>query len=418
MLRAMRKVLPVLTLLLVSCGGAEPLPAKCYDKIDGVRYEVQCATGDEAAALVSVGGTCAVTADCDPGLYCEIGPGWALSAFTSLDHTCQPVATSAIAAVTTCTLPALATVTPTAITYTSDGLTCKVYQPATGTGLPVVLGLPYGGFLAQFAGNADFVNFARAIVSTGKVAVLCDYSKATSTQKGVPEELSDVRCAIRTAATSALGTAFTAAGGGTYRGSPSRLGVVGSSAGGSLALVAVLTADQTALAVPDTTAPGTYHATLVLDRGTCLVSPSADERGLVKRLVAAAPPTDMPGPYGYGAAAFPTNATKLGYYAGAAADPVRADMLTAVSPALWDMAHPYVGAPPILLTQLAGDTTVDPAQSATMDAALAAHGFAHARVLGGTFMCGPTNCSHPVPLVNGGGALSPNCTMYAFLAGL
>jgi acetyl esterase/lipase len=375
------------------------------------------AEGSAAQALLpgpttsyAIGAACVTSADCAAGEYCEIGPGWTLSSF-ALDHTCHTQASSAIATSLGCTLPPMASVTATDITYTSDGWQCSVFQPTSGTNLPVVVVFPYGGFLSQFRLNPDMINYAKAIVATGKVAAVCDYTKATSTLAGVPLEISDVRCGIRTFATAAGGLAFTAAGGGTYRGDPSRLGVVGSSAGGSLALVVALTADQSALSFGS--------GTVSLDSGTCNVAPLAGgEVGLVKRVIAAAPPTDMPGPYGYGAAAFPTNATRLGWYAGASVNPARAEALTAVSPALADMAHPYPGAPPILLIQSSGDTTVDPAQSATMDAALDAHGFKHSRVLVPTLYSGSTNVSHPWPFNLGGTAAPAQCTGYAFLAGL
>jgi acetyl esterase/lipase len=369
-----------------------------------------------SAALVAMGGACVTSADCGTGLYCEIGAGALASSF-ALDHTCQPASSAAIATVSTCTLPSLAAVTPVVITYTTDGLTCSVFQPSTGTNLPVVVALPYGGFVQQFAGNPDFVNYGKQVVASGKVAVLCNYTKATATISGVPAELSDVRCAIRTAGSSALGAAFTAAGGGTYRGSPSRVGVVGSSAGGSLALDAVLDEDVPALALPDTTAPGTYHAPLPLDSGTCIAGTSSI-LGMVKVLVAAAPPTDLPGPTGYGDAAHPTKVATLDAYAGSAVNPARADALSAVSPALFDMAHPYPGAPKVLLIQSSGDTAVDPAQSAAMDAALAAHGYRHSRILAAPLMCGVTPCSHPWQLTMGGAALAGNCTAWALLATL
>lgn len=375
------------------------------------------AQGSTAQALLpgpttsyAIGAACVTSADCDPGEYCEIGPGWTLSSY-ALDHTCQPQASSAISTVLGCTLPPMASVTPTTITYTSDGWQCSVFQPTSGTDLPVVVVFPYGGFLSQFRLNPDMINYAKAIVATGKVAAVCDYTKATSTLAGVPLEISDVRCGIRTFGTAAGGLAFTAAGGGVYRGDPTRLGVVGSSAGGSLSLVVALTADQSALSFGS--------STVSLDSGTCNVAPlPGGEVGLIKRLIAAAPPTDMPGPYGYGAAAFPTNATRLGWYAGASTNPARAEALTAVSPALADMAHPYPGAPPILLIQSSGDTTVDPAQSATMDAALDAHGFKHSRILVPALYSGSTNVSHPWPFNLGGTAAPAQCTGYAFLAGL
>lgn len=356
------------------------------------------------------GAACSTSSDCAAGEYCETGPGWALSSF-ALDHTCQPVGSAAIATVSSCALPPLANVTATNITYTSAGWQCSVYQPANGSGYPVVIVLPYGGFLGQFRQNPDMVNYAKAIVATGKVAAVCDYTKATSTISGVPAEVSDARCAIRTFGTSAAGLAFTAAGGGTYRGNPARLGVVGSSAGGSIALVAALTADQSALRLGAGTVP--------LDTGTCNVAPLAGgEVGLVKRLLAAAPPTDLPGPYGFGNATYPANYTRLGWYAGADTDPARAEALTAVSPALADLAHPYPGAPPILELQSTGDTTVDNGQTASMDAALDAHGYKHSRIVVPPLYSGTTNVSHPWPFNLGGTAAPGQCTGFAFLAGL
>ncbi len=380
-----------------SSTGAGPT---CSDGVkNAAETDVDC--GGPTCPVCPAGQGCAASSDCAAGLYCETSPGWAVSGTPALDHTCQPVATAAIATVSSCSLPAIASVAPTVVTYTSDGLTCSVYQPAAGTGLPVVLALPYGGFVAQYAGNADFVNFGKALVTRGFVAVLCDYTKATAAVSGTPHEVSDARCAIRTWGTAAGGSLV----GAGYRGSAARLGVLGSSAGGSIALVAVEQADRVDGA---------------LDVGTCLTSPLADERGLVKRLVAAAAPADLPGPFGYGAAAFPTNATRLGWYAGYASDPQRAAALTSVSPALGDMAHPYAGAPPVLLLQLSGDATVDPGQSAEEDTALAAHGYRHTRILGaGSFTCGPSNCSHPYPLTGGGAVALPGiCTMWSFLAGL
>ena len=94
------------------------------------------------------------------------------------------------------------------------------------------------------------------------------------------------------------------------------------------------------------------------------------------------------------------------------------EALTAVSPGLADMAHPYPGAPPVLLIQSSGDTTVDPQQTATMDAALAAHGFKHTRVLVPALYSGSSNVSHPWPFNLGGVAAPAQCTGYAFLAGL
>ncbi len=68
--------------------------------------------------------------------------------------------------------------------------------------------------------------------------------------------------------------------------------------------------------------------------------------------------------------------------------------------------------------QSSGDTTVDPAQSATMDAALDAHGFKHSRILVPALYSGTTNVSHPWPFNLGGTAAPAQCTGYAFLAGL
>ncbi|MEO5730381.1 MAG: alpha/beta hydrolase [Byssovorax sp.] len=404
-------LLPALV-LAASCAGAGSDSAELLDSTDEASAQ---GTAEQAllgtpTTSYAVGAACAATADCAAGEYCEIGPGWTLSSF-ALDHTCQPVASPAIATVSSCALPQLASVTATNLTYTSAGWQCSVYQPATGTGLPVVLVLPYGGFLSQFRLNPDMINYAKAIVSTGKVAAVCDYTKATSTLSGVPLEISDVRCAIRTFGTTAGGLAFTAAGGGTYRGDSSRLGVVGSSAGGSLALVAALTADQAALKFDS--------GTISLDSGTCNVAPLAGgEVGLIKRLIGAAPPTDMPGPYGYGTPTYPTNLSRLAWYAGTTEEPARVAALTAVSPALADMAHPYPGAPPVLLIQSSGDTTVAPAQTATMDEALEAHGFQHSRILVPTLYSGTTNVSHPWPFNLGGVAAPAQCTGFAFLAGL
>ncbi len=412
-----------LLLAFAACSADSPAPGHC--DVEGLDACIRagkdaaecaasagCSQASAASPLVALGGTCAGSADCSAGLYCEIGAGAIASSF-ALDHTCQTASSAAIATVSTCTLPSALSVSPTVITYTSDGLTCSVYQPTSGTGLPVVLALPYGGFVSQFAGNPDFVSYGKQLSGSGKVAVLCNYTKATASVSGTPAELSDVRCAIRTAGTSALGS-LVAAAGATYRGSPSRLGVVGSSAGGSLALMAELDAEVAALALPDTTAPGTYLTPLPLDTTTCNAG-TGSILGMVKVLVAAAPPVDLPGPYGYGASAFPTKASSLDYYAGSSAEPARADALTAVSPALLDLAHPYPGAPKVLLIQSSGGTTVDPAQSAAMDTALAAHGYRHSRILAAPLMCGTTPCSHPWQLAMGGNALVGNCTAHALL---
>lgn len=399
--------------LTTSCAGAGSDTADPLDSPDEELAEGTAAWALPAGPTTSyaVAAACDTSADCAAGEYCESGPGWRLSTF-ALDRTCQPVASPAIATVSSCTLPPVASVTATNFVYTSAGWQCSVYQPATGTGLPVVLVFPYGGFLSQFRLNPDMINYAKAIVSTGKVAAVCDYTKATSTLPGVPLEISDVRCAIRTFGTTAGGLAFTAAGGGAYRGDPSRLGVVGSSAGGSLALVAALTADQSVLRVGS--------GTMSLDSGTCNVAPLAGgEVGLIKRLIGAAPPTDMPGPYGYGTPTHPTNLTRLAWYAGSAiAEPAYVEALTAVSPALASMAHPYPGAPPVLLIHSSGDLTVDPAQTAAMDAALEAHGFKHTRILVPTLYSGTSNVSHPWPFNLGGVAAPAQCTGFAFLAGL
>jgi hypothetical protein len=61
---------------------------------------------------------------------------------------------------------------------------------------------------------------------------------------------------------------------------------------------------------------------------------------------------------------------------------------------------------------------VDPAQTATMDAALAAHGFTHSRIVVPTLYSGTYNVSHPWPFNLGGVAAPAQCTGYAFLAGL
>lgn len=398
--------------LTAGCAGAESDAAEPTDSPDEAiaqgSAEQALLAGSTSSYVISA--SCETSADCDAGEYCEIGPGWMLSSY-ALDHTCQPVASQAIATVSSCSLPQLASVTATNFTYTASGLQCSVFQPATGTGLPVVLVFPYGGFLSQFRLNPDMINYAKAIVSTGKVAAVCDYTKATSTLAGVPREISDVRCGIRHFGTTAGGLAFTAAGGGTYRGDPSRLGVVGSSAGGSLALVAALTADQAALS---------YGAgTMSLDSGTCLVRPLVGgEVGMIKRLLAAAPPTDMPGPYGYGTPTYPTNLSRLAWYAGTTVTPDYHEALTAVSPGLADMAHPYPGAPPILLIQSSGDTTVDPQQTATMEAALDAHGFKHSRIVVPALYSGTNNVSHPWPFNLGGVAAPAQCTGFAFLDGL
>lgn len=390
----------ILALVLAACVGAPVAAPKPGPE----------PTAHAASPLVAAGGTCATTADCDPGLYCEAGPGWALSIVgPNLDHTCQPVSTSAIATVTTGTLPAFASVTGYPVPYLSSGMACTVYQPTSGTGLPVVVYFSYSGFGPSNVANQDVVDYAHALVTSGKVAVMCNVPGASATVKGVPEELSAVRCAIRTWGTAAGGAAFTTATGQTYRGNPARLGAVGSSAGASLLALELETQDQDALALGSSTIP--------INDGTCNLAPLAGgEVGLVKRAVLAAPPTDFAGPNGYGSAAKPTKAVQLSGYAGTAIEPGRAEALNAVSPAV--VGARCNGLPPILILGSVADTVVDPSQLTSLQTTLAAHCGKVSRIQTAALFRGTTPVDHPFSFTLGGAAYDANRTAFALLAQL
>ncbi len=393
----MRRILFLLALLAVACGPS----------VDPVIVPVS----ETSAALVAIGGTCAATADCDPGLYCEIGPGWALSSFASLDYTCQPVSSAAIATVTTGSLPAFATVTGYAVPYLSTGMSCTVYQPTTGTGLPVVAYFSYSGFGASNVGTQDVVDLAHMLVTSGKVAVMCNVPGATATVGGVPAELSAVRCAIRTWGTAAGGSAFvTAYPTQTYRGAPSRLGAIGSSAGGSLLALALLTSDQSSIALG--------AGTVAIDDGTCNVAPlMGGEVGLVKRAVLAAPPTDFAGPNGYGSAAHPTSVTSLNRYAGTSIDPGRSDALNAASPAV--VGARCNGLPPTLIVGSIADTVVNPSQLTSLEATLTAHCSSVSRIQTAALFRGTIPVDHPFSLTLAtSAALNANRTALALLGQL
>lgn len=410
------RLAPFLSALLIclapSCGAADPSPSgSCVvtEPSGATRPGIVDDSGECVATGTDklIGATCVTSADCGSGAYCEIGADWAYSSYPSYDHTCRPVATNAIATTSSCTLPTATTsATATAVTITTAGITCNVYQPTTGTNLPVVVYFPYGGFAAPAITNPDAVALARTFVTTGKVGIVCGYRGATATAKGVPEELSDVRCAIRTWGSAAGGTAF----GAGYRGDPSRLGLVGSSAGGSLSALSSLTADLTAIGA------GTIGA----DDGTCSAG-SVSIAGMVKRVVVAAGPTDMTSANGYGPPAHPTPTGILDNYAGATTNPVRLDALTAVSPAILP-PHPYPGAPMFLIIGSTYDTTVDPVQETALKSALDAHGFVSTYVSGGDFIVTiggvPMHFNHPWQFNAGGVDLAANCTLRTFLAAL
>lgn len=399
MLRAMRKVLPVLSLLLASCGPVPDPSWHCDDECvdacvrdgkDAGACLASCGCqGKASAPLVSVGGTCAVTADCDPGLYCEIGPGWALSVTgPNLDHTCQPVSSVAIATVTTGSLPAFSTVTGYPVAYLSTGMGCTVYQPTTGTGLPVVVYLSYSGFGASNVATQDVVDLAHMLVTSGKVAVMCNIPGATSTVSGVPLELRAARCALGTWGTAAGGSAFVGAyPTQTYRGAPARLGAIGSSAGGSLLALAMQTADQSDIAMGSGTIPA--------DDVTCNVG-AVFAPGLVKRAILAAPPADFAGPNGYGSAAHPTQTLSLSKYAGTAVEPGRSDALNAVSPAV--VGARCNGLPPTLIVGSINDTVVDPSQLTSLEATLTAHCSAVSRIQTAALFRGTIPVDHPFSL--------------------
>lgn len=419
----MKRLVLLVTLILATlwaCGPTSPDPGGSCD-VEGLdaciragKDPAECRIANDcpatSAQAVTSGGTCTTTADCDPGLYCETSPGWALSVVgPNLDHTCQAVSTAAITTVTTGTLPAFAAVTGYPVPYLTTGMACTVYQPTTGTGLPVVVYFSYSGFGPSNVANQDVVDYAHALVTTGKVAVMCNVPGASSTVAGVPMELSAVRCAIRTWATAAGGASFTATTGQTYRGNPARLGAVGSSAGGSLLALELETADQDVIALGSSTTP--------INDGTCNVAPLAGgEVGLVKRAVLAAPPTDFAGPNGYGSAAKPTKAITLSYYAGTSIEPGRSEALNAVSPAV--VGARCNGLPPTLILGSVADTVVDPSQLTSLQTTLAAHCSKISRIQTAALFRGTIAVDHPFSLTLGGAAYDANRTAFALLAQL
>jgi acetyl esterase/lipase len=369
-------ILLALALFFLACGTPPIAPST------GVRAV--------SSALVAMGGACTTSADCNGGLYCETSPGWALSVTgPNLANTCQSVSTAAIATVTSGSLPAFASATGYVVPYLTTGMACTVYQPSTGTGIPVVVYFSYSGFGTSNVATQDVVDYMHAIVTTGKVAVACNVPAATATVGGVPAELSAVRCAVRTWGTSAGGTAFTTATGQAYRGNPSRLGAVGSSAGGSLLALELETQDQDVIAIGGSTTP--------INDGSCLVAPLAGgEVGLVKRAVLAAPPSDFAGVTGYGSAAHPTKVSSLSNYAGTSVEPGRSDALNAVSPAV--VGARCNGMPPTLIVGSIADTVVDPPQLTSLQTTFAAHCGKVSRIQTAALFRGTIPVDHPFSL--------------------
>lgn len=169
----------------------------------------------------------------------------------------------------TCTLPALASVTPAIVTY-RPGLTLAVYSPPVPLGAWILVGHGGGGTSTTATkADANIVSICQMAVSLGVTCFAYDYTIATATSS-IGAGHRDTLCALRYAAANAA----------VYGADPARGGVAGISWGGTLTAFAAsaLRAGWTVPGGLGTTLP---RGTSLADP-TCPTAPAASDTSIVK----------------------------------------------------------------------------------------------------------------------------------------
>ena len=236
-------------------------------------------------------------------------------------------------------LPSDAIVRPPDVVIGKGGdadLHAKIAYPKNPTGLlPAIIYIHGGGWIR---GSYDGFGCARA-ATHGYFVASVEYRLSTVAKW--PAQIQDCKLAVRWLRTNAA----------QYHVDPNRIGVWGSSAGGHLALCV-----GTMTGVKEYEGDGGYP----------------DVSSAVQAVVDFYGPTDFTRPDHYSENALMLSALLMG-------------VPYAQNPGLWKSASPisYVkaGDPPVLIAQGLSDTTVPPAQSTDLDAALTKAGVEHRLIL-------------------------------------
>ena len=121
------------------------------------------------------------------------------------------------------------------VTYCDHGGTAlqgDLYLPKGAGPFPVLIGVPGGGW--RVCVRASFRDWGFYLASCGYGLFVIDYRLATSVRKAFPEAVQDVRAAVR----------FVRSSGSQLSIDPSRVGLLGASAGAHLAALAALGCDS------------------------------------------------------------------------------------------------------------------------------------------------------------------------------
>lgn len=312
-------------------------------------YLSQCSDGVKNGNETDVdcGGSCSPCAD-----------GFACNVAADCQHAicgagiCHPVGGAAIATVSTCAQPVLATVMPIDVQYGTTSVQMLTVYPADPSctppagGYPVWIDVHGGGFTGDGGGrnSSALAQHMQWLAKQCIVGVTMDYRLTSGTAPSAvnpfPAAVNDGRCAVR----------WVAANIASHGGDPARIGATGYSAGfgivGKVATEAGFTSTQQGASIA-------YDAD-----GTCPLAWSASDATILKRVASYYGNSDFtvvaqwsaynPNGYEY------LNVTGTG-------DPNWNARATAAS------VHWTWGNPPIFLTDGSADTTVLPAMLSGLD---------------------------------------------------
>lgn len=219
------------------------------------------------AAILAACGADSKTSSSGGDYCCKEGPHGACIEVACAPDT-APSASAASPLITTCTLPALATVTPVTLTY-RPGLTLDRYDPAAPSGASLVVWHGGGGTSTSASKlDANVVAACKMAVTLGLTCYAADYTPMAA---GIPVGTGhrDALCALRYAAADAAAIGLSSA----------RIGVAGFSWGGTLASWSA-TALRAGWTVPSGLGTTMTHGTDLSDP-TCPTAPAAGDATIV-----------------------------------------------------------------------------------------------------------------------------------------
>jgi acetyl esterase/lipase len=247
----------------------------------------------------------------------------------------------ATATTPTATAAGFTGISPTTVTYCTDGgkaQTLDLYEPSAGGALHPLLIIVHGGSWAFGNSAIDEQNQLTQMVVNGTLAhgfAVASINYRLAPADPWPAQIIDTRCAVRYLRASAA----------RWHVDPQRFAALGNSAGGQLVSVDALSTGQE----PQ------------WDNGEYAGLSSA-----LRAVVDCWGPADLNAP-GWGALAIAIGRPVFGVTVGS-----QTEVLRLASP----VTYVHVGAPPFLIIQGASDTLVPPAQSAELRSRLAAAGAA------------------------------------------